>query len=251
MINYSKLFRMARYENAKLKVENLYLNLDNYRKNDKIKLLIDTLCCDPLTGCFNRVGLKNKIIKNEARSYLVANCDLDNFKNINDTFGHEKGDQVLKDVANIFLSNIRSNIDEKNSSDFVVRYGGDEFYIFFDMDIDNVDTIIERLYVIQDSVYNYGKEIYSNSENDGNLSVSIGLSKYNSEISFENILNKYGELYYLNDINELNSLYEIFNDADKALSEAKKNGKNKILFGEGVNYIKHDSDNIRKRRKND
>lgn len=75
---------------------------------------------DPLTGINNRHILDYINMNSECFTLMI--CDLDNFKLINDTFGHKSGDEVLKRVASIIKSNTRE-------SDYVIRFGGDEFLI--------------------------------------------------------------------------------------------------------------------------
>ncbi|UCV29791.1 sensor domain-containing diguanylate cyclase [Ferribacterium limneticum] len=84
---------------------------------------------DPLTGCFNR-RLFNERIQQELdravryqRSLAVIFCDIDHFKQINDTCGHLLGDQVLQETAECFRRELRGHID------WVARYGGEEFVI--------------------------------------------------------------------------------------------------------------------------
>jgi diguanylate cyclase (GGDEF)-like protein len=83
---------------------------------------------DPLTGLFNRRVFNEKIETEFTRvqrfdgQMSVMVCDIDSFKKVNDTFSHSVGDEVLKAVAKIFKSNIRS-------IDTVARYGGEEFVI--------------------------------------------------------------------------------------------------------------------------
>lgn len=84
---------------------------------------------DPLTGCFNR-RLFNERIQQELdravryqRSLAVIFCDIDHFKQINDTCGHLLGDQVLQEIAECFRRELRGHID------WVARYGGEEFVI--------------------------------------------------------------------------------------------------------------------------
>ena len=84
---------------------------------------------DPLTGLFNRNSLNSLLRMEINRSKVLGNykvevlfIDLDNFKRINDAFGHSKGDKVLKKVSEIIRESIR---DE----DIPVRYGGDEFVV--------------------------------------------------------------------------------------------------------------------------
>lgn len=79
---------------------------------------------DALTGLANRRGLLQKLEYAFKRKQPLAlfYIDLDKFKPINDTYGHEMGDAVLKRVAELFLANVREN-------DVVARLGGDEFVL--------------------------------------------------------------------------------------------------------------------------
>ncbi|MCP5405411.1 MAG: GGDEF domain-containing protein [Pseudomonadaceae bacterium] len=84
---------------------------------------------DALTGLANRRGLNQKLAYAFKRNQPLAlfYIDLDKFKPINDTYGHEMGDAVLKRVAELFLANVREN-------DVVARIGGDEFVLLmFDL----------------------------------------------------------------------------------------------------------------------
>ncbi|MEI6171923.1 MAG: sensor domain-containing diguanylate cyclase, partial [bacterium] len=84
---------------------------------------------DPLTGLFNRHYF-NSIIAPElsrsdryARPFSVMMVDIDNFRAVNNRFGHLKGDEVLQEMSRLLVDQVRS-------SDRVIRYGGDEFLIF-------------------------------------------------------------------------------------------------------------------------
>jgi diguanylate cyclase (GGDEF)-like protein len=85
---------------------------------------------DPLTHLYNREYLNDigkKLLEEAKRENLtiaVIFIDINNFKPVNDIFGHEKGDEVLKEVAKELKSSFRSY-------DVVVRYGGDEFVVLF------------------------------------------------------------------------------------------------------------------------
>jgi diguanylate cyclase (GGDEF)-like protein len=96
------------------------------KANEEIRLLSIT---DPLTGCFNR-GYLNDRLSHEIKRSLRYNhplsvvlADIDHFKRVNDTYGHQVGDEVLKVFANCIMQEIRKKID------WVVRYGGEEFLI--------------------------------------------------------------------------------------------------------------------------
>jgi diguanylate cyclase (GGDEF)-like protein len=83
---------------------------------------------DHLTGCYNRRYLHERLLEREVlrarrfgHSLTVLLCDIDNFKNINDTYGHADGDAVLRSFANLLTVMTRQGVDS------VVRYGGEEF----------------------------------------------------------------------------------------------------------------------------
>lgn len=84
---------------------------------------------DTLTGCFNRrffneqIGRELERAARYNRSLSVLFCDIDHFKQINDSYGHLVGDEVLKAVAGEFLADLRSSVD------WVARYGGEEFVV--------------------------------------------------------------------------------------------------------------------------
>ena len=81
---------------------------------------------DALTGLENRTSfnefIRNMMKQSVKQSYLFVIIDMDRFKEINDTFGHQEGDNALKDMAQIIRDSIRH-------TDFAARYGGDEFII--------------------------------------------------------------------------------------------------------------------------
>ena len=98
----------------------IYINIQNYR-----------LHTDYLTGVYNRREadylLKNKIHnKTPGRSFLGILIDIDNFKEINDRYGHLTGDKVLEISAELIKNSLRKD-------DFVARYGGDEFLVLLNI----------------------------------------------------------------------------------------------------------------------
>ena len=141
---------------------------------------------DPLTG------LNNRRILGSIRNYSgVLILDIDDFKNINDTFGHNAGDSVLKLVANILKTSSRAE-------DSVCRIGGDEFVIIF-MGCSE-DVIKKRGEAICQNVANKGKYL------GYNITISVGAA-----------------------FNEGNQgLEELIDWADKALYESKCDGKNRV-----------------------
>jgi len=102
---------------------------------------------DPLTMLLNRrcfyKALKYEVdnSRNKKSSVCVAMVDVDNFKRVNDTYGHFAGDNVLIYLAEVFVNNTRD-------TDSVCRLGGDEFSIIFpDMSLENAVSVCERIRV--------------------------------------------------------------------------------------------------------
>ena len=125
---------------------------------------------DYLTGAYNRkrleAYLKYRIsISSGNNTFSAILIDLDNFKNINDTFGHDIGDQALEASVSLLKSCLRSN-------DFIARYGGDEFYII--LDVSNKD-VLER------TVQRINSCLEKHNENPANLyqlGFSMGYAVY-------------------------------------------------------------------------
>ena len=100
---------------------------------------------DPLTNLHNRRAVNEYLhqafveLKRTNVPYSVAVVDIDNFKQVNDTYGHECGDDALKHVAKVLINNSRE-------SDFVARSGGEEFLIVMPAtDIDGARVLAEKL----------------------------------------------------------------------------------------------------------
>jgi diguanylate cyclase (GGDEF)-like protein len=155
---------------------------------------------DELTSVYNRKTGMNRLNEEIARAgrigkpTCVAILDIDNFKTINDTYGHLVGDRVLRHVALQIKNSLRT-------CDIVARYGGEEFLIILpDTDEINAIMALDRVKMnIAKKPIRVGREYL-------NITVSIGVT----EIS--------------NNEHTLSSI----DKADKALYKAKKNGKNKI-----------------------
>ncbi|AVZ79587.1 GGDEF domain-containing protein [Zoogloeaceae bacteirum Par-f-2] len=100
---------------------------------------------DPLTGALNRRGLEEMFDKEAARaarrqsSLCIALLDLDNFKKLNDTYGHQSGDDALVHLARVVRENLRPQ-------DSVARYGGEEFILLYpDTELTEAATALTRL----------------------------------------------------------------------------------------------------------
>jgi diguanylate cyclase (GGDEF)-like protein len=152
---------------------------------------------DPLTKLYNRNGFLEKtqdLFKKMQRGevYLVM-CDIDNFKTINDTWGHAVGDKILCTIADIGRSNIRQD-------DIIGRYGGEEFIILLqNPDEKSSFASVERLRKkIEGQLFIHNIRV----------TASFGATKIDAE-------------------SQLMSALEI---ADKCLYKAKNGGRNKVCF---------------------
>ena len=173
--------------------------------------------CDTLTKLPNRRSLDDKInfiMSKSERSQkycALVFIDLDNFKPLNDTYGHNIGDLLLIEVANRLKSSIRK-------LDAVARIGGDEFVIVldeFDEDIktskEDIFKVVEkiRIYLAQPYKFSIINEDKENIEIEHNCTASIGICIFKGEEE---------------------SSKNIFKCADSAMYEAKESGRNTIKF---------------------
>jgi diguanylate cyclase (GGDEF)-like protein len=163
------------------------------------KIIMEKLAkTDALTGLNNHMTfhkyLDNLLDHSQNFSIQVALLDIDNFKSINDTFGHQAGDTILKYTSEKIKEMITPD-------DFVARYGGEEFAIIF------VEKSIKESYEILERIR---KEIHSiryQVINNQYITVSVGLHEY-----------------VIGDEKD-----QLFQGADQALYTAKRTGKNKTI----------------------
>ncbi|MBT8764070.1 diguanylate cyclase [Desulfohalobiaceae bacterium Ax17] len=158
---------------------------------------------DPLTRSHNRRFLEEYIAqfeplsKREEKNVGFLMVDLDYFKQVNDKYGHQAGDAVLKQLVEIMKKNIRS-------SDLLVRYGGEEFLVLLPQVEPNMsEKVAEK---IRSSVEQYKFELPRGQKI--NKTVSIGVAEYP---------------------NDADTLYKAIKFADVALYEAKNQGRNRVV----------------------
>lgn len=154
---------------------------------------------DQLTGLYNRYYLDTnldqilKLSKRNNEPLTMLLMDIDHFKNINDEYGHDVGDQVLKEIATVIKSNIRE-------SDLLIRWGGEEFLLILPQtDVDGCTRIAEKIRKIIEN------HTFSNIDQ---LTISIGGGKW----------------LYLEEDDEL------FKKVDDALYKAKEDGRNRFVM---------------------
>jgi len=167
------------------------------KHNEKLETMVFT---DPLTKLYNRRYLLTKIneyILHNTRNeepFSLAFIDIDNFKIINDTKGHNIGDEVLKELSFILKSSLRE-------TDTVARWGGEEIIVLFhDSSIENAQIIATKLKILVENNIKL-KELLSY-----NLTVSIGITEYLDSDDENSIIKR----------------------ADEAMYVSKNTGKNKV-----------------------
>lgn len=159
--------------------------------------MIHELKYDALTNVYNRKYFMNYIheaYKSSNKDFSIVMVDIDFFKNVNDTYGHQYGDLVLKDFARILKTSFRS-------MDIVARYGGEEFIVLIHTNAQNSYNITQE---IRKKV-----EAYEFGEESIKLTSSFGIAEFQDDSSVENIINR----------------------ADAALYKAKENGRNQVQIG--------------------
>jgi diguanylate cyclase (GGDEF)-like protein len=173
------------------------------KANRRLEYLATT---DSLTGLYNRRYFRSRLEEEYSRSKRYGSplscmlIDIDNFKSVNDTFGHLVGDEVLCEIANRTLKAIRTN-------DVVARYGGEEFVVI----LPQTDSLGASKYA-QRLIEKISEEPFTGLPEDRPVTVSIGVAGYDKE--------KHA------------TPDDFIQMVDDALYKAKKQGKNQMVRGE-------------------
>jgi diguanylate cyclase (GGDEF)-like protein len=159
---------------------------------------------DAMTGVYNRAYLDQVLTREFENStrhkwpLSIAFADLDNFKSINDKFGHQAGDRILQATARILRGNTRE-------TDVIARYGGEEFVVVLPAtDAHTAQVVCERIVA---AFQNTGHVIGADS---AKVTISIGCATHGVQTSFENTT-------------------EFVKAADQALYTAKMRGRNRSV----------------------
>ena len=161
------------------------------------------LTVDKLTGVYNKEHFNNKIVnilstkEHIEKDFSISFIDLDDFKSINDNYGHVIGDYALRD----FAAFIKENLED---TEMIFRFGGDEFIVIF------VDKTVSQAYINMESLRKKLDKTsfkYEDVPGDIKLSMSSGITYIGEDESMEEILDR----------------------ADKCLYKFKKLGKNKTM----------------------
>ena len=151
---------------------------------------------DPLTGLYNRRSMQDffdAVIKAEENFCLIM-CDIDNFKKVNDTYGHDFGDVVLKEISQIIQTQVSNHGN-------VCRWGGEEILIMTKVSLDYTCKIAENIRVEVE------KHSFCLHDTAIHCSLTLGVAAHRPG----------------------NSVEETITHADKRLYYGKKNGKNRVV----------------------
>ena len=166
------------------------------------KLLKAEALTDPLTGLFNRRAFENQLAAEEGRvergnaPYAIVLSDIDHFKTINDTYGHDVGDEVLRHIAELFT-------DTTRKADIPARWGGEEFILLLpETDCDGGQVLAEKLRADLEAL-----EIIVSTGTVLTVTMSLGLAVRGREDTPESVISR----------------------ADTQLYEAKKRGRNQVF----------------------
>ncbi len=164
--------------------------------------ILEHLYIDPLTGLYNRYFLNTVIpieiekVKRYKQNLGIIFIDIDNFKEINDKYGHLIGDKVLSMIGKLIRKSIRK-------TDIPIRVGGDEILIILPF------TSKEQAIFIATKLKNLiEKNKFKFDDTEISLTISSGVSEISRDMSFLDVIEK----------------------VDKALLKAKKEGKNRIVI---------------------
>lgn len=151
---------------------------------------------DGLTGILNRQGFESAVLERLARSgrCCLVVCDLDNFKAVNDTFGHSAGDAVIKAFAETLLRSTRPQ-------DICARIGGEEFSVL----LTNIDTASARLFV-EGLRSIFASVAVAGLPEEERFTASFGITEIRSAADFESAYAR----------------------SDRALYAAKRGGRNRV-----------------------
>lgn len=178
-------------------------NRDTLRKS-----ISQSITTDGLTGVGNRKRLNEildylkKLSHRSAVSFSVIMIDLDHFKKVNDTYGHHKGDVVLKAFSRIAR-------EQKNEADYVFRYGGEEFVVIVLGDQQEAYKLVHRIHEAFNAL------VFKENGRSFSATFSAGISVFSGELD------------------------SLLIEADQALYQAKRTGRNRtVIFDKEEVYAK-------------
>jgi diguanylate cyclase (GGDEF)-like protein len=167
-----------------------------------MKTLQDSALVDPMTGLYNRRFLQEhtqqiiSAVLRRGKQVGLLVCDIDYFKQVNDTHGHDVGDQMLKETSNILKNAVRE-------TDLVIRFGGEEFLVLLlDIEPGGAMEVAEKI--------RKKMEVFKLKTGDTILqkTISIGISEFPADTD---------------------GFWQAIKYADVALYQAKETGRNRVV----------------------
>lgn len=195
--------------------------------------LFEMAIIDRMTKLYNHQYFKNRLYDEIERSKRYKNplslmfFDIDHFKNFNDTYGHQQGDIVLKEVARIIQETVRR-------SDVPARYGGEEFAVILP------ETALEQAQVVGEKIRTkIEKYPFPGQKDPLHVSISCGIARFPSDTNTCNIVSC--------DI----TTTDFVEMADQALYYSKRNGRNQVsIFTEELKAKVAEAENKENLKKN-
>lgn len=167
-----------------------------------MKTLHDSTLRDPMTGLFNRRFMQDQashliaMTLRRKKNIGLLMCDIDYFKQVNDKYGHDAGDTILKDCTSILSASVRE-------ADLVIRYGGEEFLIMLiDIEPGDSEAVAEKVRLgVEEKGFNVNGEKIRKT-------ISVGVSEFP---------------------HDTDAFWQAIKFADVALYQAKETGRNKVV----------------------
>ncbi|MGM0415697.1 MAG: diguanylate cyclase [Thermodesulfobacteriota bacterium] len=167
-----------------------------------MKTLHDSTLRDPMTGLFNRRFMQDQashliaMTLRRKKNIGLLMCDIDYFKQVNDKYGHDAGDTILKDCTSILSASVRE-------ADLVIRYGGEEFLIMLiDIEPGDSESVAEKVRKgVEEKGFNVNGEKIRKT-------ISVGVSEFP---------------------HDTDAFWQAIKFADVALYQAKESGRNKVV----------------------
>lgn len=192
-------------ETIKILASYIAIALNNSQQSEALKLAIDELeissTTDPLTELYNRrymlrkIDLERERFKRSTKPFSIIITDIDHFKEINDTYGHDCGDYVLKELA-ILMKNLLRKVD------FIARWGGEEFLMLL------TETDVSEALIMAERLRNQiASHTFFFHEHALKVTMTFGISEYQDEPTME----------------------DAFKRADRGLYQGKNNGRNQCV----------------------
>ena len=171
------------------------------KKHTTESITLDTYASyDTLTGLLNRRSIDSHLDKlykehyHDEEAFSVIMCDIDHFKSVNDTYGHDAGDYILKEVASVISNEVRDD-------DVVGRFGGEEFLIVLRKNKQTAVKLAERIRLqIEAHEFTYKNEVL-------HITLTLGVSSYHNGADISSLIKS----------------------ADKKLYRGKENGRNQVV----------------------